>query len=260
MSPAEGEWLLAHALGVPRRELHARRDEPLGVEMQSIYDQLCTRRERGEPLAYILGEWEFWSLPLKVTPAVLVPRPETELLVEWALQLDASRIRIADLGTGSGAIAVALASELPDAEIIATDISPAALDIARHNIAMLSLRNVHCFQEDFSATLDARLRGHAVCGLILSNPPYIALGDAHLPDLKHEPAAALISGADGLDALHTIITKALPCLVPGGWLLVEHGFNQAAAVRDLFARAGFAHIETRRDLPGHERATGGCNA
>lgn len=263
----DAEILLAHVLNRSRAMvLICGRDE-LAEADGTRFELLMQRRERGEPVAYITGRREFWSLPLKVTPDVLIPRPETELLVEWAVALcvdssfprkPESRARIADLGTGSGAIALALAKELSKAEVTATDLSAAALKVAQANAEALCIKNVHFLEADFSSALDSGLRRNDdLLDLIVSNPPYIAEGDPHLQDLTHEPVLALTSGRDGLDSLRVITAKARACLNSGGWLLVEHGYQQGAAVRQLFSQAGFAQVETRRDLAGHERATGG---
>lgn len=244
----DAELLLAHVLDVSRANVIARDERVLTPEAQGDFEQLLARRMSGEPMAYLTGTREFWSLELEVTKDVLVPRPETELLVEWGLAL-APR-SVLDLGTGSGAIALALASELPDARIAATDISAAALQVARGNARRLRLE-VQFAEGACYAPVDGAFE------LIVSNPPYVAEGDPHLAELKFEPAIALTSGADGLGALRAIVAGAPQHLRAGGWLLVEHGATQGAAVRELFARAGFARVETRRDLAGHERATGG---
>jgi release factor glutamine methyltransferase len=253
---ADAEVLLSHILGLNRAQLFVRAGERPTAGECALFEAALQRRLRGEPAAYITGEQGFWTLRLAVTPAVLVPRPDTELLVEWALQcLQAvARPRLADLGTGSGCIALALASERPDADVLATDLSEAALAVARGNAVQLGLRGLHFVCADFAETLATAADSF---DLIVSNPPYVAVGDPHLQDLRHEPLTALTDGADGLNALRTITGGARRCLRPRGWLLVEHGYDQGAAVRALFAAAGFAGIETRRDLAGHERATGG---
>jgi release factor glutamine methyltransferase len=249
----DAELLLAHVLDVSRASVIARDDRELTPEELGDFEQLLARRLAGEPLAYLTGTREFWSLELEVTPAVLVPRPETELLVEWFLSFARQReSRILDLGTGSGAIALAIARERPDVRVVASDLSAAALGVAQANARRLGMTNVAFVLGAYFDALDA-----GGFDAILSNPPYIAEGDPHLADLKFEPALALTSGADGLGALRTIVAGAPAHLRPGGWLLVEHGSTQALAVRELFARAGFADIETRRDLAGLERATGG---
>ena len=255
----DAELLLAHVLDVPRASVIARDDRVLTPEELGDFEQLLARRVRGEPLAYLTGTKEFWSLELEVTPAVLVPRPETELLVEWIVSFPRRResnFRVLDIGTGSGAIALAVGKEWPGARVLALDISDAALAVARGNARRLGIANVE-FARGNLHELDARLRGHDAFDVVVSNPPYVADGDPHLADLKFEPPVALTSGADGLDALRAIVAGAPALLAPGGWLLVEHGSTQAAAVRELYARAGFADVETRRDLAGLERATGG---
>lgn len=248
------EILLAHVLDIPRGRLFMCEQERLTADQLATFDELISRRLRGEPVAYITGSWEFWSLPLKVSPDVLIPRPETELLVEWGLQtLTRADCRIADLGTGSGGIALALASECRQASILAVDISEAALAVARKNAKTLQLPNIEMRRADFSEALVVR----SEFDLIVSNPPYIAEDDPHLQALQFEPSLALTSGVDGLDCVRRIVRCALAALRPQGWLLIEHGYNQGAAVRALFAAAGFERIETRRDLAGLERVTGG---
>jgi release factor glutamine methyltransferase len=251
-SELEAQLLLAHALGVPRVQLHARPEAVPGTALAGEYRRLVARRGAGEPLAYLTGHREFWSLELAVTPAVLIPRPETELLVERALALHrGAAARVADLGTGSGAVALALASERREWHIVATDASAEALAVARANAAALGLR------------LELR-RGHwyePLAGerfdLIASNPPYVACDDPALAALAHEPRAALTPGADALACLAEIVRGAPPHLVPGGFLLLEHGPTQAEAVRAALVLAGFSHVRSRRDLAGHERVTEG---
>lgn len=254
----DAEHLMAQALGTSRAQLLARLDVPMTADCLDAFEASIERRMHGEPLAYILGEWEFWSLPLRVNPAVLIPRPETELLVEWALSLLRGKTSpvIADLGTGSGAIALALARECAEARVTGVDVSADALAVARDNAQRLGLTRAEWLHADFAQAL-SMLQGY---DLIVSNPPYVAAGDPHLHTLTREPALALVAGADGLDCLRTIIAQAMPALAPQGWLLVEHGYDQGAAARDLFGAAGYAHIETRRDLSGQERATAGCRA
>lgn len=252
----DAELLLAHVLDVSRSNLIARDERELTPEEQGDFERLLGRRKAGEPLAYLTGTKEFWSLELEVTRDVLVPRPETELLVEWCLSFPRRRdSRILDIGTGSGAIALALAKEWPEADIVAIDVSDAALAVAKANAKRLKLDVTFVRSDLFE--LDPGLRGNDGVDLIVSNPPYVAAGDPHLDDLKFEPALALTSGRDGLDALRAIVRAAPALLRPGGWLLVEHGATQGAAVRELFKAAKFEAIETRRDLAGHERATGG---
>lgn len=249
----DAELLLAHVLDVSRSSVIASDERVLTPEEQGGFETLLARRLAGEPLAYLTGTKEFWSLELEVTPDVLVPRPETELLVEWALSLMPRRgegLHVLDVGTGSGAIALALARECPRALVTACDISAAALGVAQRNARRLNVGN---FNLRHTGSLDA----FAQFNLVVSNPPYIAEGDPHLASLAFEPAVALTSGPDGLDMLRMLAAKAPAHLRPGGWLLVEHGRDQGAAVRELFAKAKLVNVETRRDLAGLERATGG---
>jgi release factor glutamine methyltransferase len=252
----EVELLLGHALGRDRAWLYAHADDALDAADAARFLTLLTRRASGEPIAYLTGRREFWSLDLAVTPDVLIPRPETELLVELALERIAQNVKvdIADLGTGSGAIALALAHERPHAYVVATDSSTAALAVARGNAGRLGIANVEFAHGDWCAALGSRK-----FDLIVSNPPYIAHADVHLRqgDLRFEPHAALASGADGLDGIRAIVRSAPACLQPGGWLLLEHGHEQAIAVRDLLEKSGFVEVFTGRDLEGRERVTGG---
>jgi release factor glutamine methyltransferase len=257
----DAELLLAHVLDVSRANVIARDDRVLTPEEQGDFEQLLARRLAGEPLAYLTGTREFWSLELEVTRDVLVPRPETELLVEWTLssppRTRGSGLSVLDIGTGSGAIALAVAKELPQARVVASDVSAAALAVARRNAASIGVANLQFVESNLFEGLGPRFRGDDGYDVIVSNPPYVAEGDPHLAELRFEPALALTSGADGLDALRAIVAGAPGHLRAGGWLLVEHGATQGPAVRALFARAGFAAVETRRDLAGFERATGG---
>ena len=250
----DAELLLAHALGVSRARLYAWPEHEPEPKQREAFDRLVAARERGEPIAYLTGRREFWSLDLAVTPDVLIPRHETELLVELALDRIAHdrKVRVADLGTGSGAIALALARERPLARVTATDASEAALDVARRNAARLGIGNVAFAVGDWHAAL-----GDARFDLIVSNPPYIAAGDAHLAqgDLRFEPAAALASGADGLDAIRRIVADAPEHLADGGALLLEHGFDQSLRVRALLDAAGFQNVTSVSDNGGHERVT-----
>lgn len=250
----DAEILLAHQLGLSRGQLFTRLREPLRAVDAEAFEDLVARRVRQLPVAYLTGEKGFWTLLLKVTPAVLVPRPETELLVEWGLEcLQACELpQVADLGTGSGAIALALASERPEASVIATDASAEALAVARGNAADLGLERVQFRNGHWCAPLLGER-----FDLIVSNPPYIRATDEHLPALRHEPLSALTDGADGLQCLREIAATAPALLRPGGWLLLEHGYDQGEAVRGLLRQAGLADIATRRDLGGQERATGG---
>ena len=250
----DAEWLLLHVLGRSRSWLFLHEGDGLGDADAAAFEALVERREAGEPVAYLTGRRGFWTLDLAVTPATLIPRPETELLVELALAripLDAAA-RIADLGTGSGAIALAIACERPRAHVFATDASDAALAIARDNARGNRIVNIEFrFGSWFAPLAGERF------DLIASNPPYIESDDPHLDegDLRFEPASALASGADGLDDLRAIASNAASHLEPGGWLLVEHGWNQGEAVRGLFEAAGFIQVHTARDLENRERVT-----
>jgi release factor glutamine methyltransferase len=254
----EAEVLLGAALGRSRAWLLANPDEViLDCEATDRYEAFVTRRAHGEPAAYLLGEKEFWSLPLRVGPGVLVPRPETELVVERALaHLPADRDRdVLDLASGSGAIALAIASERPRCRVTATDVATAAVEATRENAVRLGL-------DDRVVVLQGKWL-EPVAGrrfdLIASNPPYIAADDARVePGVRrHEPAEALFSGPTGLEALQVISAGAPGHLRPGGWLVVEHGDTQGAAVRALCTAAGFEDVRTFRDLSGHERCTEG---
>ncbi len=254
----EAQMLLLHALGQPpqaRAWLLAHDDDALPADAATRLHALATRRLAGEPMAYLTGEKHFHGLRLQVDARVLDPRDDTETLVDWALALlpaDAPR-RVLDLGTGSGAIALAIAHARPQARVTAVDASADALTVARANAGQLGLA-VTLHHGDWLAPVAGE-----VFDLIVSNPPYIAEGDAHLPALAHEPRAALVSGADGLDDLRRIVATAPAHLAPGGWLLLEHGWDQAAAVRALLTDAGFTQVQSRRDLAGIERCSGGCH-
>lgn len=252
----EAQLLAAHALGVTRAWLVAHDDQPIDARQHAALDALLQRRLHGEPIAYILGRREFYGLELMVSPAVLIPRPETELLVELALaRLPPERpCRILDLGTGSGAIALALARQRPRAEVVGVDRSPAALAVAQANARRLGLAQVRLVQGDWYDGL-----GSEVFDLIAANPPYVAAGDPHLAqgDLRFEPPEALRAGPDGLDALRRIVAGAPAHLVAGGWLLLEHGHDQAAACQALLSQAGLAEVGTWPDLAGLPRVSGG---
>ena len=256
----DAQLLLARLLNRPRSWLLAHDDAVLDTAAAAAWHALLVRRAAGEPLAYLLGEKEFRGLMLKVDPRVLVPRPETEHLVDWALELlygalhDRAAPRVIDLGTGSGAIAIAVRHAHPAADMTATDASEAALAVARDNAQRLGLAIRFAAGSWWSAVPGAAEAGF---DLALSNPPYIAERDPHLAALNHEPAAALTPGGDGLGALRAIIAGAAQRLAPGGWLLVEHGFDQADAVQALLRAHGFASIETRADLAGQPRCSGG---
>jgi len=254
----EAELLLGHALGRPRAWLYAHADDEVDADAQARFEALAAARARGEPVAYLTGRRAFWTFDLEVTPAVLIPRADTERLVELALQripLDAD-CTVADLGTGSGAIALAIASERPRARIVATDASEAALAVAEANARRLDLANVEFARGDWCAALGTRR-----FDMIVSNPPYIAAADPHLDegDLRFEPSAALASGEDGLDAIRLIAAQARGYLKAGGWLLVEHGHDQGAAVRGIFAVNGYTDIATARDVEDRERVTAGTS-
>jgi len=251
----DAELLLAHALAVPRARLKSHPEMPADSRQSGDYLELIKRRAAGEPLAYLTGWREFWSLALAVSPAVLVPRPETELLVERALALRAApEGRVADLGTGAGTLALALAAERPRWQITATDLSAAALAVARANAARLGITTVEFLEGSWCEPLAGK-----TFDLLVSNPPYIAAGDPALssPALAHEPRLALTPGPDGLRCLRAIVREAPRHLEAGGWLLLEHGALQGPAVRHALVLAGFRYVRSHRDLGGHERATEG---
>ena len=250
----DARLMLGRLLGRTPTQLIAHDDERLGPEAAGRWADWLARRAGGEPLAYLLGEKEFHGLMLEVTPDVLVPRPETELLVDWAVELLVSRdapAALIDLGTGSGAIALAVKRALPGTAVTATDASAAALGVARRNARRLGLE-VDFLETSWWLGLDGRRFSIAA-----ANPPYIRDGDAALAALRHEPRTALTPGGDGLAALREIVAGAPAHLAPGGWLLLEHGFDQAGEVRALLVEAGLEAVETRPDLAGHPRATGG---
>lgn len=251
----DAEILLAHAWRRTRTQLLVEPADPVPEAVQARFEGLITRRSEGVPVAYLLGRREFWGLPFEVGPAVLVPRPETELLVERALaNVRAEQAQVADLGTGSGAIAIALAHERPRWKIVATDVSVDALAIARRNGDALVDGRVEWRQGDWYEALSPR-RFDA----LLSNPPYIAADDPALQadGLRHEPRGALTPGGDGMQALAAIVEGAPDHLLPGGWLALEHGTTQAEAVRHLLVARGFTSVTSHRDLAGHERVTEG---
>lgn len=252
----EAELLLCQALGCSRAWLVAHAGDPLRDAAHARARALAARRAGGEPIAYILGRREFWSLTLRVTPQVLIPRAETELLVERALAHLArdAPARVCELGTGSGAVAIALAVERPRARIIASDASRAALQLAAANAACLAPGRIDFVAGDWLAPFAG-----GAFDLVVSNPPYIATGDPHLQrgDLRREPAAALVAGAQGLDAIAAITASAARCLRAGGWLALEHGAEQGDAVRAALRDGGLAGVCTHRDLAGRERVTEG---
>lgn len=253
----DAQVLMMHALGRPphdRAWLLAHDADTLPPSAWPPFEAWCHRRASGEPVAYMVGQREFYGLTLQVNAHVLDPRPDTETLVDWALQVLQNRAKpvVVDLGTGSGAIALALQHTRPDAHVTAIDASPEALAVAQANAKRLQLP-VHGLRSHW-------LEGwsgppHSV-DLVVSNPPYIAEGDPHLAALQHEPAMALTSGPDGLRDIRTIVQQSLPVLKPGGWLLLEHGYDQADAVAALLTGAGYGPVQHRLDLAGHRRCTG----
>jgi len=249
----DAELLLAHTLGVPRARLRSHPETPVDAVPASEYRSLIERRAAGEPLAYLTGWREFWSLRVAVSPAVLVPRPETELLVERALALHTSpEGRVVDLGTGSGAIALALAHERPWWQLLATDISAPALEVARANARHLQLTAIEFRQGSWFEPLVAMR-----FDLVVSNPPYVGARDPVMSGgaLACEPRIALTPGEDGLASLRAIVRGAPQHLAPDGWLLLEHGATQGAQVRDELVLAGFRYVRSHSDLAGHERMT-----
>lgn len=249
----DAELLLAAALGKSRSYLHTWPEKIVSSEAALTFDNYLQRRRSGEPVAYILGQQGFWNLDLEVAPHTLIPRPDTELLVETALELlPATPVSVLDLGTGSGAIALALASERPVWQVTAVDRVPEAVTLAERNCQRLGLENVTVLNSYwFSALSNQRF------DLIISNPPYIAADDIHLSegDVRFEPESALVAGVDGLDDIRWIIAAAPQHLKAGGQLMLEHGYDQAAAVQDLLLSAGFEQVESRKDLGLHERIT-----
>jgi release factor glutamine methyltransferase len=252
----DAELLLANCLDQSRSFLLSHGGEALSPAARERFARSVARRRSGEPVAYIVGRREFWSLDLEINPHVLVPRPETELLVEFALEIvpAGQHAKILDLGTGSGAIALAIAHERPDARVVATDASTEAITLACRNAERLELGNVsflvgHWYEPVGAMHFD----------LIVSNPPYIATDDAVLKttELAAEPRAALVSGPSGLEAIERVAARACEHLRPGGWLALEHGAEQAGAVAPLFSAAGLSTIRTLKDLAGHDRVTAG---
>ncbi|OFA05853.1 peptide chain release factor N(5)-glutamine methyltransferase [Duganella sp. HH101] len=253
LDPLDNRVLLCHALGLSRVSLITQSERELDAEQAARFAALVQRRLAGEPVAYIVGQREFFGLPFEVNGAVLIPRPDTELLVELALDRLPPQGRLLDMGTGSGAIAVALAHTRRDAAVTALDVSPEALAVARRNAAANGAQ-VNFLHSDWYAAL----QGQPPFDLIVSNPPYIASGDRHLSegDLRYEPTGALTDHADGLSALRIIVAGAAAHLKPQGWLLMEHGYDQAAAVRQLLTEQGYSEVQSWTDLAGIERVTG----
>ena len=252
----DAEVLLAHALERPRTFVHSHEGEAVAPAVAARIAALVERRRRGEPIAYITGHREFWSLDFEVDASVLIPRPETELLVEFALEVlpAEAHVRVLDLGTGSGAVALAIARERPNARIIASDASTSALTLACRNAEHLGIGNVSFVKGEWYESL-----GAMHCDLIVSNPPYVASDDPALRsgDASYEPRLALSPGPTGLEAIERIVAGARAHLRSGGSLAIEHGAEQGAAVRALFSSHGLSTIRTRRDLAGHERVTTG---
>lgn len=248
----DAQLIVAARLAQSRSWVIAHDDAVLNPQQAAAIDAWFTRRAAGEPFAYLVGEKEFHGLLLQVDAHVLVPRPDTEVLVDWAIQLLAgmSAPRVVDLGTGSGAIALAVKHACPQATVLATDFSPAALAVARANTQRLALDVSFAQGSWWSAAAGARF------DLVLSNPPYIAGGDPHLTALQHEPTLALTPGGDGLDALREVVAGAAAHMAPGAWLLLEHGYDQAEPVQRLLADHGFIDATTRHDLGGQPRCTG----
>ena len=244
--------LLCHVLKCNPTYLHTWPDKALTDTQQQTFSTYLTQRLEGRPVAHIIGQRGFWTLDLKVTPDTLIPRPDTEVLVSVALEKISPNMCIADLGTGTGAVGLALASERADISVIATDYYAAALAVAKQNITQMALDNVILWQGDWLSGIAK----HSL-DMIISNPPYIEVNDPHLQqgDVGFEPLSALVAGADGLDDIRTIIEQTQDCLKPKGWLMIEHGFQQAKAIRDLFQQAGLEEIETRKDFGNNDRVT-----
>lgn len=247
--------LLAHSLGRAPAFLLAWPDAMLTDAQRARYAVLVERRRRGEPVAYIVGKREFWSIDLAVTPATLIPRPETELLIELALACltENAAARVADIGTGSGAIALAIARERPRCEVVATDICEGALAVAQRNAGSLNVANISFRLGDACAPLEGKF------DLIVSNPPYLRADDPHLQegDLLHEPKSALIGGPRGTEVLERVAREARGVLAPGGWLLMEHGYDQRLYLENLLAELGYTEVADHRDLAGVDRVVVG---
>jgi release factor glutamine methyltransferase len=254
----EAQLLLQHVLNVNRAWLISHEKDVLTSDQYAAFETLLQRRLNGEPIAYILGAREFYGLNLKVTPDTLIPRPDTEMLVEAALAKipKDKAFKILDLGTGTGAISLAIAKNRPQAQVIAVDFSESALKVAQENAENLNIQNVTFLQSSWFSAL-----GQQRFDMIVSNPPYIEEADTHLSqgDLRFEPKSALTSGEDGLDDIRHIVSNCLVHLAPQGWLMFEHGYNQAQAVEDLMSAEGLVDITTIQDLGGNDRVTSGKN-
>jgi release factor glutamine methyltransferase len=251
------ELLLCHCLEVSRTWLMTWPEHQPSAAQLARFEMLFKRRLDGEPVAFITGTQGFWTLDLAVSPQTLIPRPETELLVDAALELDLpSNTKVLDLGTGTGAVALALAVERPDWQITGVDVQPQAVSLAEHNRQTYQLDNVSIYQSDWFSSLSS-MESQQQFDLIVSNPPYIEVDDAHLfqGDVRFEPASALVSGADGLDDLKVVVGQSPGFLKPSGWLAVEHGHEQGEAVRQLFHNAGFVQVDTRCDYNRLDRIT-----
>jgi len=250
----DAQVLMAHVLDQNRTYIFVHARDNLSADQKTRFDELIDRRATGTPVAYLTGNREFWSLPVAVTPDTLIPRPETELLVELALEKipGNDKLVIADIGTGSGAIALAIASERPNCRIVATDPSAAALEVAKANAVRLGLANI-----EFRAGRNLEPLAELEFDLVVSNPPYVAASDPHLEqgDARFEPRSALAAGADGLDVIRTLVDQSRAHLYKGGWLMIEHGYDQEQAVNDLFVQAGYQNVECYRDLADQPRAT-----
>lgn len=256
----DAELLLCHCLNVDRTRLKTWPDHMLQDAQIAEFERLFSRRLQGEPVAFITGTQGFWTLDLCVSPHTLIPRPETELVVENALELALpEESQVLDLGTGTGAIALALAAERPEWQIVAVDLQAEAVELAEHNREINHLPNVTVLQSDWFSAL-AAAQSERKFDLIVSNPPYIEAEDDHLliGDVRFEPTSALVAGADGLDDLRLIIGQSSGFLRQAGWLIVEHGYNQGSIVRDLFTAAGFQSVATQADYNGLDRVTSGC--
>lgn len=251
---ADTQVLLCHVLNCQTTYLHTWPDKQITAEQQTQYKQLIAKREQGHPVAHLTELRGFWSLDLKVTPATLIPRPDTELLVTLALNKLKPKMLVADLGTGTGAVALSLAIETPGARIVAMDFSKDALDIAQQNAHSNNINNISFWQGSW---LDAIMESSL--DMIVSNPPYIEQNDPHLSqgDVRFEPISALASGVDGLDDIRIIIRQAQCCLKKGGWLLIEHGYHQAEKIQQLFQHSGFMNVSSHQDYGDNDRVVMG---